>query len=85
MSVCLCVCVWYVLVAQSCLNSLQPHEDSSPPGSSVCGILQARTLKWVALSFSRDPPYPGIELKSPTLQTDSLPSEPPGTAPKVQS
>ena len=26
--------------------------DSSPPGSSVPGILQARTLKWVAISFS---------------------------------
>ena len=26
--------------------------DSSPPGSSVLGILQARTLEWVAISFS---------------------------------
>ena len=26
--------------------------DSSPPGSSVHGILQARTLEWVAISFS---------------------------------
>ena len=26
--------------------------DRSPPGSSVCGILQARTLEWVAISFS---------------------------------
>ena len=26
--------------------------DSSPPGSRVPGILQARTLEWVALSFS---------------------------------
>ena len=26
--------------------------DSSPPGSSVQGILQARTLEWVAISFS---------------------------------
>ena len=26
--------------------------DGSPPGSSVPGILQARTLEWVALSFS---------------------------------
>ena len=26
--------------------------DSSPPGSSVPGILQARTLEWVAISFS---------------------------------
>jgi len=26
--------------------------DSSPPGSSIPGILQARTLEWVAISFS---------------------------------
>ena len=26
--------------------------DSSPPGSSIPGILQARTLEWVAMSFS---------------------------------
>ena len=26
--------------------------DSSPPGSAVPGILQARTLKWAAISFS---------------------------------
>ena len=28
------------------------HIDSSPPGSSIPGILQARTLEWVAISFS---------------------------------
>ena len=27
----------------------------TPPGSSVHGILQARTLEWVAISYSRDP------------------------------
>ena len=27
--------------------------DCSPPGSSVHGILQARMLEWVAISFSR--------------------------------
>ena len=27
--------------------------NHSPPGSSVHGILQARTLEWVALSYSR--------------------------------
>ena len=26
--------------------------DSSPPGSAIPGILQARTLEWVAISFS---------------------------------
>ena len=36
---------------QSCLTLCDPI-DSSPPGSSVPGILQARTLEWVAISFS---------------------------------
>ena len=35
-----------------------------PPGSSVHGPFQARTLEWVATSFSRDLPDPGIELAS---------------------
>ena len=36
---------------QSCLT-LCDLMDCSPPGSSVHGILQARTLEWVAISFS---------------------------------
>ena len=36
---------------QSCLT-LCDHTDGSPSGSSVPGILQARTLGWVAISFS---------------------------------
>ena len=36
---------------QSCLTLCDPT-DSSPPGSPVPGILQARTLEWVAMSFS---------------------------------
>jgi len=31
------------------------------------GILQARILEWVAISFSRDLPDPGIEPRSPAL------------------
>ena len=50
--------------------------DCSLPGSSVPGILQARILEWVAISFSRDLPNPGIEPGSPALQADALPSEP---------
>ena len=37
---------------QSCPNLCDPI-DSSPPGSPVPGILQARTLEWVAISFSK--------------------------------
>ena len=35
-------------------------------------------LEWIAISFSRDLPDPGIEPGSPALQADALPSEPPG-------
>ena len=36
---------------QSCPTLCDP-KDGSPPGSSVPGILQARTLEWVAISLS---------------------------------
>ena len=36
---------------QSC-PTLHDPVDGSPPGSPVPGILQARTLEWVAVSFS---------------------------------
>ena len=36
---------------QSCLTLCDPT-DSSPPGSPIPGILQARTLEWVAISYS---------------------------------
>ena len=36
---------------QSCLTLCDPI-DGSPPGAPVPGILQARTLEWVAISFS---------------------------------
>ena len=36
---------------QSCPTLCDPR-DGSPPGSAVPGILQARTLEWVAISFS---------------------------------
>ena len=109
--------------------------DCSPPGSSVCGIFQARVLEWGAIAFSDwevrwldqshrpccvvlgrsvmsdssqphglspsrllcpwgfsrqedwsglpcpppgDLPDPRIKPRSPELQADSLPSEPPG-------
>ena len=41
---------------QSCLTLCDPI-DSSPPGSPVPGILQARTLEWGAISFSIIPYY----------------------------
>ena len=50
--------------------------DCSLPGSSIHGILQARILEWVAISFSRG--SPGIKPGSPALEADALTSETPG-------
>ena len=41
--------------------------DCSLPGFSVHGISWARILEWVAISFSRDLPDPGIKFLSPAL------------------
>ena len=41
------------LVAQLCLTLCNPLDFATPPDSSVQGILQARILEWVAISFSR--------------------------------
>ena len=62
-----------VKVAQSCLTRCNPMDYT------VHGILQTRILEWVVIPFSPgDLPNPGIEPRSPTLQADSLPAEPPG-------
>ena len=45
------------LVTKSCLTLCNPM-DYILPGSSVHGILQARTLEWVAISFSRGSSQP---------------------------
>ena len=47
-----CCCCHQSEVAQSCPTLCDPV-DCSPPGSSAHGILQARILEWVAISFSR--------------------------------
>ena len=44
---------------QSCLTLCDPI-DGSPPGSPVPGILQARILEWVAISFSK-PLFPHLD------------------------
>ena len=47
-------------VAQSCPTLCDPM-DCSLPGSSVPGILQARILEWVAVSFSRESSQPRVQ------------------------
>ena len=73
--VCVCVCV-----AQSCPTLCDPPWDCSPPwnfpGKNTgvgCHSLLQGTL-----------PYPGMEPRSPALQADSSPSEPPGKHLKLQ-
>ena len=61
-----------VKVIQSCPTLCDPTDYTA------CGILQARILEWVAFPFSRHLPNPGIKARSPALQVDSLPAEPPG-------
>ena len=69
-------------VAQLCPTLCHPM-DGSPPGSTVHGILQARILEWVAISFSRGPFQPRdrtqvsriADRRFIALQTDALPSE----------
>ena len=65
----------YVKVTQLVVSdSLRPHAQE---------IVQARILEWVAVPFSRDLPNLEIEPRSPTLQVDSLPTEPPGKPEKT--
>ena len=60
--VCMCVCVYIhihthihictaaAMLLQSCPTLCNPI-DGSPPGSSIPGILQARTLEWIVIFF----------------------------------
>ena len=60
-------------VAQSC-PTLSDYMDCSLPGTSVHGILQARVLDWVAISFSNKP------LKNMPNQKYVPPAKAPGQA-----
>ena len=62
---------------QSCPTLCNPI-DGSPPGSSVPGILQARTLEWVAISFSNACMHTKSLQSCPTL-CDPMDSSPPGS------
>ena len=59
----------WVKVTQSCPTLCNPTDYT------VYGILQARTLEWVAIPFSRGSSQP----RSPALQVDSPPCEPQGS------
>ena len=70
-----------VKVTRLCSTLCNPM-DCSLPGSSVHGILQARTLDWVVVPFSRGSSQPRGQTQvepnviEPSLQADPLPFEP---------
>ena len=66
-----------MLVAQSCLTPHNPM-DYNLPDSCVQGILKEEYWSGFPFPSPGDLPDPGIKLRSPTLQADSLPSGPPG-------
>jgi len=65
-------------VAESCPSLCNPV-DYSLPGSFMHGILQARILEWVAISFSRGSSRPRDQTPvSPALTGEFFTTEPPG-------
>ena len=64
-------------VIQSCTTPCNPM-DCSPPGSSIHGILQARILEWVAISFSRGSSWPRDQTQVSLIAGRGFTSEPPG-------
>ena len=58
--------------------TLSDPMDCNPPGSSVHGILQARTLKKVAFLTPGDLPDPGVQRASPAVAGEFFTTEPRG-------
>ena len=63
---------------QSCPTLCDPI-DGSPPGSSISGILQARILEWVAISFFKAYKH-AKSLQSCLTLCDPMDSSPPGSS-----
>ena len=71
----------FACLATSAVSTLCDRMDCSPPGSSVHGMLQARVLEWVAMSFSRGSSQPRDQTCVSCLlhwQAGSLPLTPCG-------
>ena len=71
-----CCCCWVTSVMS---DSVRLHRWSSPPGSSFPGILQARILEWVTISFSNACILVKLLQLCPTL-CDPKDSSPPGSS-----
>ena len=67
--ICLSCCC--CLVTKSC-SSLCNSINSSPPGSSVCGICQMRIVEWVVLPFCRESSRPWDQTHISCIAADSL-------------
>ena len=64
------------------------HMDYSPPGSSVHGILQARVLEWIAISFSRESSWSRDRTCVSCIDRQVFTTEPPvnrGYIPRLKS
>ena len=70
--------LFYMIATGGVPEILYDPMDGSPPGSSIMGF--SRQEYWSGLPFPSpgDLPDPGIKPRSPTLQADTLTSEPPG-------
>ena len=73
----LTMCAVLCLDAQSCLTLCHPM-DWSPPSSSVRGDSRQEYWSGLPCPAPGDLLDPGIKPRSPTLQADALPAEPPG-------
>ena len=71
---------FFCLLSVKLLSRVQPFAIPWTVGSSIHRIFQATVLEWVAISFSRDLPNPGIMCLLHVLhwQAGSLPAEPLG-------
>ena len=72
-------------VVQSCAALCGPMDYYLRlPSSSVHGIFQARILEWVAISYSKGLPHPGLEGESPASPSSAgryFTTAPPGSTP----
>ena len=71
---CCCCCCSAAKSLQSCPTLWDPI-DGSPPGSPVPGILQARTLEWVAIFFSHFVPLNERNINPILFSNITLPQE----------
>ena len=67
----------YVL-SHSVVSTLCDSKDYSPPGYNPWTFSRQKYLSGLPFPSPGDLPNPGIKPRSPALQADSLPSEPPG-------